>query len=212
MYTGIVQGKFEVIRIDRKPGLHTLFIALPEALMDGLEKGASVGVDGVCLTVAGIERDAVVFDVMMETLRLTTLGALEEGSLVNIERSAKAGAEIGGHPISGHVDTKAKVVSIERPENNFVMRFSIGKEWMKYIFSKGFLAINGCSLTVVNVDKAKAEFEVWLIPETLSLTTFGSKQIGDEINIEVERQTQIIVDTISDLLKDPEFRKEHGIR
>ena len=211
MYTGIVQGKFEIARIDRKPGLHTLFIALPDPLMDGLEKGASVGVDGVCLTVAGIEADLVRFDVMMETLRLTTLGGLTEGSRVNVERSAKAGAEIGGHPISGHVDTKATVVSIERPENNFVMRFSVGKPWMKYIFSKGFLAINGCSLTVVNADKANAEFEVWLIPETLNLTTFGEKKIGDEINIEIERQTQIIVDTISDLLSDPDFRKEHGI-
>lgn len=212
MYTGIVQGKFEVTKIDRKPGLHRLFIALSEPLMEGLEKGASVGIDGVCLTVAGFEGDLAYFDVMMETLRLTTLGGLTEGSLVNVERSAKAGAEIGGHPISGHVDTKATVVSIEQPENNFVMRFRVDKSWMKYIFSKGFLAINGCSLTVVNADKANAEFEVWLIPETLNLTTFGEKQIGDEINIEIERQTQIIVDTISDLLSDPDFRKEHGIR
>jgi riboflavin synthase len=212
MYTGIVQGKFEVVKINRKPGLHTLYVALSPELKVGLEKGASVSVDGVCLTVAGFEDEWVFFDVMSETLRLTTLGFLHEGSLVNIERSAKSGAEIGGHLISGHVDTKASVIAIDLPENNFTMKFCIGKPWMKYIFSKGFLGINGCSLTVVNVDKSKGEFEVWLIPETLNLTTFGEKQIGDEINIEVDRQTQIIVDTISDLLKDPDFRIEHGIR
>lgn len=83
---------------------------------------------------------------------------------------------------------------------------------MKYIFSKGFLGINGCSLTVVNADKKTGEFEVWLIPETLELTTFGEMQVGDEINIEMDRQTQVIVDTISDLLRDPDFRREHSLR
>ncbi|MCF7688214.1 MAG: riboflavin synthase subunit alpha [Cephaloticoccus sp.] len=211
MYTGIVQGKFEVTKVDRKPGLHTLHVQLGDALMEGLNHGSSVGVDGVCLTVAGIDGPHVRFDVMMETLNLTTLAGVEAGSRVNIERSAKAGAEIGGHPISGHVDTKAKIVSIERPENNCVMRFAVAPKWMRYVFSKGFLAVNGCSLTVVNADKAKGEFEVWLIPETLRLTTFGEKQPGDKVNIEVERQTQVIVDTISDLLKDPVFRREHGL-
>lgn len=211
MYTGIVQGKFEVTKVEKKPGLHSLHIRLSDALMEGLVQGASVSVDGVCLTVAGIAGSDVQFDVMMETLNLTTLGGLEAGDRVNLERSAKAGAEIGGHPISGHVDTKAKVVSVQYPENNCVMRFGLDPKWMRYIFSKGFLSVNGCSLTVVNADKANGEFEVWLIPETLRLTTFGEKKVGDEINIEVERQTQVIVDTISELLKDPTFRREHGI-
>jgi riboflavin synthase len=211
MYTGIVQGKFPITHVEKRPGLHSLFIRLPEVLMLGLERGASVAMDGVCLTVAGLEGDAVRFDVMQETLNLTTLGGLDAGSLVNIERSAKAGVEIGGHMISGHVDTRAVVCRIERPENNYVIRFAVEPKWMRYVFSKGFLAINGCSLTVVNADKAAGEFEVWLIPETLALTTFGEKQVGDAVNIEVERQTQVIVDTITDLLKDPQFRREHGI-
>lgn len=212
MYTGIVQGKFKVARVDQKPGLHTIYMDLPSRLKVGLEKGASVSVDGVCLTVAGFDGAYVYFDVMMETLKLTTLGSLNVGSLVNVERSAKSGDEIGGHLISGHVDTKAKVLSIQQPENNFVIRFSIEKQWMKYIFSKGFLGINGCSLTVVNADKTTGEFEVWLIPETLELTTFGEMQVGDDINIEMDRQTQVIVDTISDLLRDPDFRREHSLR
>lgn len=211
MYTGIVQGKFPLAKVEKKPGLHSLFIELPSNLMEDLTMGASVAMDGVCLTVAGMDGGSIRFDVMQETLTKTTLGGLDAGALVNIERSAKAGAEIGGHMISGHIDTKAKVVAIEKPENNFFIRFKVDRQWMRYIFSKGFLAINGCSLTVVNADKSTGEFEVWLIPETLKLTTFGEKKIGDEINIEVERQTQVIVDTITDLLKDPEFRKEHGL-
>ena len=211
MYTGIVQGKFPIHKVVKKTGLHSLFIELPESLTADLDRGASVAMDGVCLTVAGIDGRLIQFDVMQETLSLTTLGKLESGSWVNIERSAKAGAEIGGHMISGHIDTKAKVVSIRTPENNYVMRFTVDRAWMRYIFSKGFLSINGCSLTVVNADKQSGEFEVWLIPETLKLTTFGEKKVGDEINIEVERQTQVIVDTITDLLKDPEFRREHGL-
>lgn len=211
MYTGIVQGKFPLLAVDKKPGLHSLWISLPESLTQGLERGASVAMDGVCLTVAAMESKRIRFDVMQETLSLTTLGSLEAGSMVNIERSAKAGQEIGGHLISGHIDTVARVVSVKRPENNCVLRFAVEPKWMRYIFSKGFLAINGCSLTVVNADKQTGEFEVWLIPETLALTTFGDKQVGDAINIEVERQTQVIVDTITDLLKDPDFRKEHGI-
>ncbi len=211
MYTGIVQGKFPISKVIKKPGLHSLFIELPDQLLQDLERGASVAMDGVCLTVAGMDGRMIQFDVMQETLSLTTLGGLEAGALVNVERSAKAGAEIGGHMISGHIDAKATVVGIQQPENNFVLRFSVDKKWMRYIFSKGFLSINGCSLTVVNADKKAGEFEVWLIPETLELTTFGEKRVGDEINIEVERQTQVIVDTITDLLTDPDFRREQGI-
>ncbi len=211
MYTGIVQCTCEIVSIDRQPGLNRINVNLPETLMEKLENGCSVGIDGVCLTVAALSGSVVSFDVMMETLRLTTLGDLKEGDYVNVERSAKAGDEIGGHPISGHVDTTAKVISIERPENNFVMRFRVDTKWMRYIFSKGFLSVNGCSLTVVNVDKQAGEFEVWLIPETLRLTTFESKSIGSRINIEVDRQTQTIVDSISELLKDPEFLKEHQL-
>ena len=211
MYTGIVQGKYQIKTVEKRPGLHTFVVPFSENLMDGLELGASVAMDGVCLTVAGIESNAVRFDVMQETLSLTTLGSFNSGDWVNLERSAKAGAEIGGHMISGHVDTCAEIVSIHRPENNYVIRFRLDLKWMRYVFSKGFLSINGCSLTIVNVDKTTGEFEVWLIPETLKLTTFDQKSVGDKVNIEVERQTQVIVDTISDLLKDPEFRREHGI-
>jgi riboflavin synthase len=109
------------------------------------------------------------------------------------------------------VDTTAVLVGIDQPENNHVLRFQVDPSWMKYIFSKGFLSINGCSLTVVAADRERGTFEVWLIPETLRLTTFSDKKVGDRVNIEVERQTQVMVDTLSELLRDPEFRKQLGL-
>jgi riboflavin synthase len=202
MYTGIVQGSFILQAVERKPGLHTLSIDLPGRLLEGLEIGASVGMDGVCLTVTSINGCRVSFDVMQQTLELTTLGQLAEGDRVNIERSAKQGVEIGGHMISGHVDGCAEVVSIERPENNCFVSYRAPAEKMKYIFPKGFVGLNGCSLTVAEVDKAGHSFKVCYIPETLRVTTHGDKQPGDKINIEIDRQTQAVVDTVENFLSE----------
>ncbi len=207
MFTGIVQGIAEIRSVSVRPGLNTIGLVLPEQYRDNLRYGASVSVDGVCLTVAAIEGDVVCFDVMQETLTRTTLGILSTGKRVNIERSAKAGDEIGGHSVSGHVDTVAEIVDIRKPENNTVIRIRVPKQWMPYVFSKGFLSINGCSLTVVNADRNACTFEVWLIPETLRLTTFGEKMPGDQVNLEIDRQTQAIVDTVKALLSDPGFMK-----
>lgn len=196
MYTGIVTGTFEVRSVIGKPGLSTFAIALDERHLEGLETGASVGIEGVCMTVTRIADGCAWFDASMETLRLTTLGRLQEGDLVNIERSARTGAEIGGHPISGHVDGMATVTGVERPENNCVITIKLPEAFSKYVFNKGFIAINGCSLTVSELDKATATFKVWLIPETLRLTTFDTIQPGDPVNFEIDRQTQIMVDTV----------------
>lgn len=202
MFTGIVQGRGVVKRIERRRGLHTLTIALPEGTSVGLEQGASVSVDGVCLTVADFGDQGVSFDVMQQTLNLTTLGELEVGHDVNIERAARDGAEIGGHALSGHVDTTARVSRIEQPENNYVLHFSVEKQWMKYLFAKGYVAINGTSLTIAEIDRASGTFCVWLIPETLRLTTFALKREGDRVNLEIERGTQVMVDTVRSFLEE----------
>lgn len=202
MYTGIVQGAFEIAELQKKEGLHTLSLRLPGDLLADLTLGASIALDGVCLTVVAIETDLVFFDVMQETLNLTTLGELDKGAKVNIERSAKQGAEIGGHVISGHVDGTVKVVAIERPPNNYFVRYEIPKSFLKYFFRKGFIALNGCSLTIADVDKTTATFQVCYIPETLRNTTHGMKNIGDRINFEIDRQTQVIVDTVESILAD----------
>ncbi len=179
-----------------RTGMSTFVIQLDEQHLDGLAPGASVGIEGVCMTVTKVADGCAWFDASMETLRLTTLGRLKEGDLVNIERSAKAGAEIGGHPISGHVDGMATVTAVDRPENNCVITIKLPQAFSRYVFNKGFIAINGCSLTVSELDKASATFKVWLIPETLRLTTFDAVQPGDFVNFEIDRQTQIMVDTV----------------
>jgi riboflavin synthase len=200
MYTGIVQSACQLIHIDRKPGLHTLTIAMTPELLAELSIGASVGADGVCLTVTAFDDKSACFDVMQETLSLTTLGELQEGDKVNIERSAKQGVEIGGHLVSGHVDGTVEIVAIDEPDNNRFVTYQAPAEKMKYIFQKGFIALNGCSLTVAAVDKAAATFKVCFIPETLRVTTHGNKQVGDYINFEIDRQTQTIVETVENFL------------
>jgi riboflavin synthase len=202
MYTGIVQRSVEVTHLHDEPGLRTFAVRLPQELRDGLEIGASVGLDGVCLTVTRIDSEDVFFDAIRETQELTTLGEVELGNEVNVERSALSGAEIGGHEISGHVDGTLTIRDIENDENNCVLTFAAPANRMKYIFPKGFIALNGCSLTVVDVDREKAVFTVHLIPETLGVTTFGAKHVGDRVNFEIDRKTQVIVDTVRSFLSE----------
>lgn len=200
MYTGIVQGRFPVAAVARRPGLLSIAITMPPSLLEDIEIGASVGVDGVCLTVTAIEGEQLSFDIMQQTLTLTTLDQLEPGVLVNVERSAKQGVEVGGHIISGHVDGVVEVVAIEEPENNRFVSYRVPADKMKYILNKGFIGLNGCSLTVAEADKASNTFKVCFIPETLRVTTHGHKSVGDTLNFEVDRQTQAIVDTVENFL------------
>lgn len=202
MFTGIVKGLGRIEGLQRRPGLVSFDILLPEGAEQDLEVGASVAVDGVCLTVTSFDARRATFDVMQETLARTTLGDLEQGDPVNIERAAREGAEIGGHPLSGHVDCVARVIDVQTPENNRVLTFEVPTPWIRYVFAKGYIGLNGCSLTVAAVDRKSSTFTVWLIPETLRLTTFGTKARGAGINMEIERSTQVTVDTIRDFLEE----------
>ena len=203
MFTGIVQGMATVVAITERTGLRTCTLRFPPHFCDGLEIGASVSCEGVCLTVTTLRGgDLADFDVMQQTLSLTTLAALQIGSRVNVERAARDGAEIGGHPLSGHVDFKASLAHIRQPENNHVLRIRVPEPWMRYIFAKGYIAINGASLTVAEANRPEGWFEVWLIPETLRMTTFGEKAVGAELNIEIERATQVMVDTVRDAVAE----------
>ncbi len=197
MFTGIVQEVATISACNDLDGLRTITLKLTPEFCKGLVIGASVSVDGVCLTVSKIHDQGLVdFDIMLQSLKITTLADAKAESQVNVERSAKEGAEVGGHILSGHVDCRAKIIEIQKPPNNWMVRFEIEPKWMRYIFSKGFLAINGASLTVSEINKEKNYFEVWLIPETLRCTTFSEKQVGDFVNIEIERSTQIVVDAV----------------
>ena len=203
MFTGIVQGVARVEHLAERPGLRTLRLRWPPGFGAGLAVGASVAVDGTCLTASVLHGEAgAEFDVMQQSLALTTLGNLTLGSAVNVERAAKEGAEIGGHPLSGHVDCIGTLVGVRRPENNCVLRIALPPRFMRYVFAKGYIAVNGCSLTAAEVDRRGAWFEVWLIPETLRATTFTAKHEGDALNIEIERQTQVFVDTVREAIDE----------
>jgi riboflavin synthase len=206
MFTGIVQGIGEVSQLFERPGLRSITLRFPAGFTANLEVGASVAVDGVCLTVTALRGpDSADFDVMQQSLGLTTLGALRPGSRVNVERAAKEGAEVGGHPLSGHVDATGTLAAVRQPENNHVLRIALPTPWMRYVFAKGYIAVNGASLTVAEVRREPGGagwFEVWLIPETLRMTTFGDKPPGSALNIEIERATQVMVDTVRDALDE----------
>jgi riboflavin synthase len=206
VFTGIVQGLARVQALGEQPGLRRVTLQFPPGLTDGLAIGASVAIDGVCLTVSALRgADAADFDVMLQTLSVTTLSTLQQGSRVNVERAAREGAEIGGHPLSGHVDFTASVAAIGRPANNTVLRIAVPAPWMRYVFPRGYIALNGASLTVSEVDRAPQGggwFEVWLIPETLRVTTFAELVVGSTLNIELERQTRVLVDTVRDAIRD----------
>src|ERR1700722_16075825 len=154
MFTGIVQGVATVQSLTDKPGLRSLRLALPPGFSEGLRVGASVSVDGVCLTATALTvGDAADFDVILQSLSLTTLGSLKAGDRVNVERAAQQGAEVGGHPLSGHVDFSASISEISHPANNRVLRLAVPAPWMRYLFAKGYVAINGASLTLAEVHR-----------------------------------------------------------
>ncbi|PWC16403.1 riboflavin synthase subunit alpha [Brenneria corticis] len=199
MFTGIVQGTATVVSIDEKANFRTHVVQLPPELLPGLVPGASVANNGCCLTVTSVEGDRVSFDLMKETLRLTNLGDITPGDIVNLERAAKYGDEIGGHIMSGHIICTAEVVKILVSENNHQIWFRLADEsLMKYVLHKGFIGIDGISLTVGEVTRNR--FCVHLIPETLHRTTLGQRRLGQRVNIEIDPQTQAVVDTVERVL------------
>ncbi|MDE1462942.1 riboflavin synthase subunit alpha [Spartinivicinus poritis] len=194
MFTGIVACTLPVADIDKKQHLYRFSFHLPGELLTGLTLGASVAINGACLTVAAIEGDQVSFDVMMETLRITNLADVSVGDQVNIERAARFGDEIGGHLLSGHIHAVAEVIAIETPANNKKVTFKVSAEVQDYLFEKGYVALNGVSLTLSELKQDC--FSVYFIPETLRVTTFGQVIVGEKINLEVDSQTQAVVDTV----------------
>ncbi len=206
MFTGIVQGIATVSALVDQPGLRSFTLQFAPGFAQGLATGASVAVDGVCLTVTRLQgAHAADFDVMQQSLALTTLGSLVVGSRINVERAARDGAEIGGHPLSGHIDFTATVSAIHQPQNNHVLRIDVPAPWMRYVFAKGYIAVNGASLTVAEAQRQSGGsgwFEVWLIPETLRATTFADMAVGAALNVEIERGTQVFVDTVREAIDE----------
>ncbi len=208
MFTGIISEYRPITDIEEKENFRRLTIDLGSDLIQDIQIGASVSVNGTCLTVTEFNGTQASFDVMGETLNLTTTGQLSAGDSVNIERAARQGDEIGGHQLSGHIDGMAEIVGIERPENNYVIRFSVSDATLRqYIFNKGYIGLDGASLTIVDWDYTAGEFSVHLIPETLTRTILGQKKVGDQVNLEIDRTTQAIVDTVTRVLEQMNFKQ-----
>ena len=197
MYTGITLGVTPLLAMQSAPGVVTLTVALPAVHRAGLCVGGSIALDGVCFTVTAIKNDTVCVDVMEHTRAITTFSQCVVGQLLNYERSMTLGAELGGHLVSGHVDYSADViVGPLEDEHDTCLRVAVPPAWYPYWFKKGFIAINGCSLTVASLDKAAGWAEMRLIPHTRQHTNLGNLRAGDRVNVEIDRQTQVIVDTV----------------
>lgn len=207
MFTGIVQGLVPVLGIENEANLSRVELKMGE-LASGIELGASVAVNGTCLTVTrASDSGAVCFDIINETLNTTNLGALRVGHSVNVERSFKVGDEVGGHIVSGHVTGTACLSGLRNEGHDRVLTFNLDKQWMRFVLHKGYVGVDGASITVSNVNREANTFSVSLIPETIERTTLGGLVLGELVNVEVDSQTQTIVETIERVMQDPQMRE-----
>lgn len=183
MFTGIIQNIATVKNISGN-GIKQLTLKTPFGFLRRAKIGASIAVDGVCLTLIKKRPFTATFELMSETLEITTLGHIKIGDQLNIERSFKVGDEIGGHIISGHISEKAKIIDIGTKNDTTFMRFSFSPKFNHLVQNKGFIALNGASLTVSEYNSDSSEFTIFFIPETFRRTTFADKKVGDYVNIE----------------------------
>tara|TARA_B100000902_G_scaffold120466_1_gene120767 strand:+ start:2012 stop:2614 length:603 start_codon:yes stop_codon:yes gene_type:complete len=198
MFSGIVSGIGSVKSIKHKNDIISIEVKAPKNFSKKLRKGASVSVDGVCLTAINSDSDTIKFDVIEETLSRTTIGNFVKGQKVNLERSMTASSEIGGHLISGHIHCVSEIISINEKKSSKDMKISIPKGMDKYILEKGYIGINGCSLTVGKV--FKTNFNIHLIPETLKVTNLDLLKEKSLVNIELDQNTVTIVDSVEKIL------------
>lgn len=185
MFTGIVEEVGAVVRRS-DAGLRIR----ASAVIGDLAVADSVSVNGACLTVTELEGGVFSVDTVPETLRRTNLGALSPGDPVNLERSMRADGRFGGHVVQGHVDAVGEIASIEPEGESRVFRFSAPPSVMRYVVEKGFIAVDGASLTVVSCDSRS--FSVAIIPYTWGNTVLGSGKVGDAVNLEADIMAKYI--------------------
>lgn len=198
MFSGIVQGTGKVSKITTKKDHITLEISAPKNFNKKLKKGASISVDGVCLTSLDNGKNKLRFDVIEETLKRTNLKTLSRGSLVNLERSINASTEVGGHLMSGHIHFTGKVIKTSFKDSTGDILIKFSSKFKEYIFEKGYIGLNGCSLTLGKVNKDS--FYIHLIPETLSVTNLKNLKKGSLVNVEIDQNTIAIVETVKNTL------------
>lgn len=182
MFTGLVESLGRVVALENLGEQARLALSIPFAAE--LALGDSVAVNGCCLTVAGIGGGAVYFDVLAQTLRVTSLGKLSVGSIVNLERALRVGDRLGGHFVQGHVDAVGKIVSLEENGQDHVVEVSLPEEIHRLCVAKGSIAIDGISLTIADLKDASAVF--WITPHTFSHTNLSEAKAGDTVNLEAD--------------------------
>ncbi|MFN3766891.1 MAG: riboflavin synthase subunit alpha [Ectopseudomonas guguanensis] len=200
MYTGLVQEVGSVESVSRGDGFVKISVAASNNFLMGLKLGGSIAVNGVCLSATQVSEDKFWADITGVTSIITNLNAIQVNDRVNLERSAVHGSEVGGHLIAGHIDGTANVTKIIQIGESVELLIRVPDTLVNYIFAKGFLAINGASLTVASVEQKLNTIKINLIPETLRQTTFSSLRAGDQVNIEVDATSRVLVDTLERIL------------
>jgi len=198
MFTGIVSGQGYIHKVKNNVDYASITIKAPAGFSKNLKRGASVAVNGVCLTAKKGATDLLQFDVITETLEKTNFKLLSKGNKVNLERSMKANTEIGGHLVSGHIHGVGVIKSINDRGQTKDLRIQPPASLMEYLFYKGYVGLNGCSLTIGKV--FKSSFNIHLIPETIKVTNFQKMKKGDLINIEIDQTTINTVETIKKIM------------
>ena len=205
MFTGIIEELGKVAS-----GQAGSLVVAARNVLTGLERGGSIAVNGACLTVTDFKTDSFSVDVMPETLKRTNLGLLKTGDSVNLERPVTLGGQLGGHLVQGHVDETGKVASVVWDGETLLLRFEVSPEIMRFTVPKGFIAVDGVSLTIT--DKETSSFWVSIVDYTRKHTTLGDKKVGDPVNLEAD-----IIAKYVEQLSQPrrtgitaDFLEEHG--
>jgi riboflavin synthase len=189
MFTGIIQETGTVIDFSETAAAYRLRIAA-QRVLDGLEMGDSIAVNGCCLTAIAFDQQSVSFDLLHESVRLTSFQTIQPCDPVNLESSLRFNGKIGGHFVTGHIDATGTVTVAERRGKDLYLRVEPPAEFMKYLVYKGSIAIDGVSLTVAEVDETG--FAVWLIPHTLEVTNLDAKPVGALVNLEFDLLTKAL--------------------
>lgn len=194
MFTGIVEEAGRVVEF-KKTSKGWRFTIEAKIAHKGVKIGDSIANNGCCLTVVGIKKNLLSFDLLEETRLKTNLQSLAKGSLVNLERSLAANARLGGHFVTGHIDDIGTITKWEKQGADYILEIEIPKKFQNYIIPKGSIAIDGISLTVGNVKKNR--FNVWIIPHTYEITALRERRVGDKVNLEFDLLAKYIEKILS---------------
>lgn len=184
MFTGIVEATGKVVSFKENKAAWLLKLEVPSDIADSLGDGDSLACNGCCLTLISKEKNVLGFELLEETIRLTSFEGIREGSLINLERPLSANARLGGHFVSGHVDVRSSVLDFEQRGKNYYMRVAVPSEFTKYVVYKGSISIDGISLTIA--EALPDSLAVWLIPHTLEVTNLRDCKAGKFVNLEFD--------------------------